>query len=133
MAIIKEVEERLHVSQAPLDFDDRATDLAIAALEDIAECDESHVYVKWDSRVPQSAGRSIPLLYVLFRAGIKATAGHELPKVHMGPDGKLYPAHAICLCKLPSFSLMKDQEIKDAVRKGVESYLTFHKIVMTSM
>jgi hypothetical protein len=130
--IIKEVEERNPIAvSAPIDFEDKACDLAISVLDDIAECDGATVYIKW-VRLPQT-GRVAPLLYVLFRAGIVATSGKELPRVHVGPDGKYHPAHAICLSSQPSGNIMAEDRMRDTIRKGIEQFLRFHGIAITSL
>jgi hypothetical protein len=125
--IVKEHPARpAHAVEAPLDFEDRAMDLAIEAMSDIAQCDQARVYVKWD----KLAGKVVPLLYVLFRNGIVAKRG-SLPRVHMDERGQLHPAHAICLAKMPSGTLMTDSQIRDTVRRGVEEYLLRHDVTIS--
>ena len=129
MAIIKELEPRPDLT-VPLDYEDRVMDLAIEAIHDIAECDGSIIYIKWEKRLPQ-AGGIVPLLYVLFADTIVARDGSKLKKLHLAPDGRLYPAHAICLASLPNRVLLEGQKLKDVVRKGVEDFLRLYNVAIS--
>jgi hypothetical protein len=121
--IIKEKETRpAHAVSAPIDYEERAMDLAIAALDDIAELDEAKIYIKWD-KMP--GGVVAPLLYVLFSEKI---ADGNLPRVHLDDKGVLRPAHAVCLARMPSGTLLEGQKLKDVVRRGVEDYLRKHNV-----
>lgn len=98
-------------------------DLVIEAIDDIRECDQAVIYVKWD----KLAGVVVPMLYILFDG--EATSLEKVPRLHLHPTtGRLHPAHAICLARIPSGSLLKPQEIKDAARRGVEDFLRRHGV-----
>lgn len=59
--ISKEIEKRIVNINLPIDFEDRICDLTIIALDDIIECDNSNIYVKWVNL----AGKKVPLLYII--------------------------------------------------------------------
>jgi hypothetical protein len=126
----KELERRpAHALLAPPDYENRVMDLAIEALEDIRECDEAVIYVKWD-RMP--TGTVAPLLYILFDGTCPSLAA--VPRVHMHPTtNRPHPAHAICLRKMPAGALLEGQEVKDVVRRGVEDFLRRHGVEPSSM
>jgi hypothetical protein len=116
--ISKELQSRIVNINLPIDFEDRMCDIAIECLSDIKECDESIVYVKWVNLV----GKQVPLLYVLF----SNKAAEKMPRVHIGSNGTMKAAHAICLAKMPSGNIMNNDEIKFVIRKGVEEFITKH-------
>ena len=114
-------------------------DLAIEALADVKECDGACLAVKWDrlfpSEKPGSDGVSqtrsdtvgivAPVLYVLFDPKLHANLA-ALPRIHADRNGNLAPAHAICLARMPSGTLLEGQKLKDVVRRGVEDFLRKH-------
>jgi hypothetical protein len=115
---------------APLDYENRAMDLAIDALEDIAECDQAVLYVAW-THLPQT-GRKEPLLYILFDG--ECPSLEKVPRVHLHPaTGKLHPAHAILLRRQPSGVFLEGQKLKDVVRRGVEDFLRKHGVQPSRM
>jgi hypothetical protein len=131
--LIKELEPRpAHAVLAPPDYEDRVMDLAIEALEDIQECDQARLCVKWD----QVQDRLVPLLYIFFRSDLKGTKG-ELPRVHVDDKGRMCPAHAVALVTVSKSTgkighLLQDPgKIKDLVRGGVEKFLHQHNVVVT--
>jgi hypothetical protein len=125
----RELEKRPeHALLAPPSFEDRAMDAAIDALEDIRECDEAVIYVKWDKFI----GVTAPLLYILFDGNCPSL--EKVPRLHLHPKtGRLHPAHAICLAKLPSGTLLSSEQIKEATRRGVEGFLRAHGVQPSSM
>jgi hypothetical protein len=124
---------------APADYENRAMDLAIEALLDVKECDGACLSVKWDrvfahpsqnsDGVSQTRsdtfGAVAPILYVLFDPKVSANMA-ALPRLHVNKFGQLAPAHAICLAKMPSGTLLEGQALKDVVRRGVEGFLRMH-------
>ena len=114
-------------------------DLAIEALVDVKECNGACLSVKWDRIHNHAAhgsdgvsqtrsdffGTVAPILYVLFDPKVSANIA-ALPRVHVNKFGQLAPAHAICLAKMPSGTLLEGQALKDVVRRGVESFLRMH-------
>lgn len=115
VTITKEVESRLKPIDLPLDFEDKACDLAIDVLSDIRECDNARVYVKWAPLL----GMQVPLLYILF----SGPASENMPKVHIDELGEMHPAHAVCLVTMPHRHLMPDNTLKSVIRRGVEEFL----------
>jgi hypothetical protein len=131
--ITKENEPRPgHALHAPVDYEDRTCDIAISALDNIEECNGAIVYIKWD-KIPQAGGHTVPLLYILFRAGLIPEDPKKLRRLHLAPDGGLRPAHAVCLSRLPSNSLIEGQALRDIIRKGVEDFLRSCGIKTTSI
>lgn len=125
MPIKTEIEPRsvTRPAHAEPDYEARALDLAAEAMEDIRECDEATVYIKWD----KLGGVVAPLLYILFDG--TAPSLDKMPKVHLHPvTGALHPAHAVCLAVMPSGRLMTGQLVKDTVRRGVERFLRSHDV-----
>lgn len=132
------------VGEVPPDYEERALDLAIEALRDIAECDGAAVGIKWDRIFPHEkpgsdgvsqtrndlVGIVAPILYVYFR-GASANL-HALPRVYF-EKGVACPAHAICLLGMKTRSLMQGQKIKDVVRRGVEDFLRLHNVTATKL
>lgn len=103
------------------DWENRVTDIAIEALEDIKECDGMAVYVSWQNM--QGIG-NVPLLYCLFNG--KGDL-EKLPRVHIDKVG-LKPAHAIMLVTLPSKQPMEGQKLRDFIRREIEIYLRKYNI-----
>jgi hypothetical protein len=118
-----EVEPRTERAKlAPLDFEERATDLAIEALADVKECDQAHVCVKW---LPVG-GKTVPVLYVYFAS---LTGDNTMPRVHVDALGELRPAHAVCLATMPSRTIIESaSKIRDLVRGGVEAFLLQYNV-----
>jgi hypothetical protein len=125
MEIRSEIESRPERSRlAPVDFENRVTDLAIEALSDVIECDQSSVLVKWD----EVMGKTCPILYVYFADHV---CDQSVPRIHLDRSGALRPAHAICLASLPSGHILSDARITDVVRKGVEDFLRKYNVRKT--
>lgn len=132
--------------EAPADYEARALDWTIEALEDLAECDEARIYIKWDRLFPHPkpggdgvsqarsdvAGVLAPVLYILFRPSAIARV-ESLPRVHTDPEGRLCAAHAVCLASMPSGALLEGQRLKDTVRRGVEQFLRMHNLSPTPL
>jgi hypothetical protein len=108
------------------DYENRTLDIAIEALEDISECDESCVLIKWNT----IAGRRVPLLYVLF-SEVVAKAGN-LPRVHIDEQLETWPAHAVCLASMPSGTLLHGDRLRAVIRRGVEDFLLQHNVTRLS-
>ena len=117
-----EVEPRTERAKlAPLDYESRAVDLAIASLEDVDECDEAHVCVKWATL----AGKNVPLLYVYFAGCVGDQA---MPRVHVDELGDVRPSHAVCLARMPSGALLEGSQVKEIVRRGVDEFLRKYNV-----
>ena len=118
--IVAEKELRTTQIDLPDDYEERMMDLAIEVLADIAECDQSHVAVKWT----QLQGKVVPLLYVYFDGNAK----NNLPKVHIDPEGVVRPAHAICLAAMPSGNLWSPDKVRSLIRRGIEEFLLKYNV-----
>lgn len=111
---------------APPEWEDRAMDLAIEALGDVVECDDSDLFVKW---VEMPGGHVSPVLFILFG---NAIAERKLPQVHFDDLGIRRPAHGVCLARQPSNELLSDEQIGPKVRAAVEKYFRANGVRVTS-
>jgi hypothetical protein len=104
------------------DYENRTLDIAIEALDDILECDESCVLIKWNT----IGGHRVPLLYILFSEVVAKTG--NLPRIHIDETLQTWPAHAVCLASMPSGNLLHGDRLVSTIRRGVEQFLLQHNI-----
>lgn len=119
--VIVERDPRNRLPLLPLDYEDRTLDVAIEAIDDIAECDRSAIYIQWS--YVKELGVNAPVLYILFRSGLIAEDNKVVGRVHMAEDGLFHPVHAVLLATVPENKLLEGQKLKDHVRRGVEDFL----------
>jgi hypothetical protein len=110
---------------APPDWEDRAQDLAIEALKDVVECDDSGMFVKW---VLSPGGHRVPMLFILFG---NCVADKKLPEVHFDELGVKRPAMGVLLADPTTGELYKDSTIGPRVRREVEHYFMLYGIRTT--
>lgn len=120
------------------DYERRTLNLAVEALDDIAELDESAVCIKWMSLEGMLAGRAlapkkgekaVPLLYVFFSEVVAKQK--NLPRIHIDSQGHQWPAHAVCLAKLPSGNLLEGEKLRAAIRDDIEIFLRKYDLSTT--